>query len=168
MKMQHTRKQEDAGLRSIWRGTCSSQSCRTSEGSHNFPWWGDSRRSWHSIISRTSPDDDLPQDKCSLGKGAYLRWREVWCPRRNHETSEETWYIIQLYGFDVWYLREGAYLLWRIHSEERIGRCHDRRIPIHYKEWCIGNSSQTEEKGCGIFQMDFQNKTCCWWKYWEI
>jgi transposase InsO family protein len=43
-----------------------------------------------SRISRTSPDDDLPQEKASLGKGTYSRWREVWCPRRNHETSEET------------------------------------------------------------------------------
>jgi hypothetical protein len=45
----------------------------------------------HDIrISRTSPDDDLPQEKASLGKGTHSRWREVWCPRRNHETSKET------------------------------------------------------------------------------
>jgi hypothetical protein len=39
-----------------------------------------------------------------------------------------------------------------------MGRFHDRRIPIHNKERCMGNSSQTEEQGCGIFQMALQNK----------
>jgi hypothetical protein len=54
----------------------------------------------HDMIESQEPslDDDLSQDKASLGKGTYSRWREVWCPRRNHETSQETQAILQLYG----------------------------------------------------------------------
>jgi hypothetical protein len=68
----------------------------------------------------TSPDEETPEDHditkvqeppqitfshkrklACLDKRSYLRWREVWCTRRNLETSEKTKSILQLHGFDV-------------------------------------------------------------------
>jgi hypothetical protein len=46
----------------------------------------------HDMIESQEPpqDDDLSQEKSILGKGTYSICREVWCPRRNHETKKET------------------------------------------------------------------------------
>ena len=38
------------------------------------------------------------------------------------------------------------------------GRCYDEII----LEWCLGYNTQTRKKECGILQMDFQDKICCW------
>ena len=38
------------------------------------------------------------------------------------------------------------------------GRCYDEII----LEWCLGYSTQTIKKECGILQMDLQDKICCW------
>jgi len=45
--------------------------------------------------------------------------------------------------------------------------CHDRIIPIKYREWCVGSSSRTKEQICGIFQVDIPDKTCSTEKYWK-
>jgi hypothetical protein len=47
-----------------------------------------------------TPKDEIPKDhdmiesqeqeKSILGKGTYSICIEVWCPRRNHETKQET------------------------------------------------------------------------------
>ena len=38
------------------------------------------------------------------------------------------------------------------------GRCYDKRI----LELCLGYSTQTRKQECDIFQMDLQDKICCW------
>jgi hypothetical protein len=53
------------------------------------------------IESQEPPRMTISHKKASLGARTYSRCREVWCPRRNHETKQETEAILQLYGLDV-------------------------------------------------------------------
>ena len=41
---------------------------------------------------------------------------------------------------------------------------HGRRNDGRILEWCLGYSTQTINQECGIFQVDTQDKACCWWK----
>ena len=108
------------------------------------------------------------KDKTHLNKRSHTRSREIWSSRRLHKNQQNIKAIFQLCIFYVWPCRPRIHQLWGRCTEEIMGWSNDGRIPVDNEELCLGYSFQTRTQECGMFEMDLQDKTCCWWKYWKV
>jgi len=95
-----------------------------------------------------------------------------WCSASRGVTAEDLWVRHGMIGWETsWWTKRVKWVpTFKVecsrlgYVDDLTGWTHGRNNNGRIPKSCLGYSTQTKKQECGIFQVDLQDKTCCWLK----